>query len=193
MEEIAMLISFSCESSSIEECIKEINQRAIKTLENVPGYINSAKIALTFGAFMNLSVLLSVGYEYTAKKQVVATFSSGRNKEDAIQRVIDAFNLQIPRDAKIVEFEVKTYTTPVTRRTYAVGVVVFNVPVSTGSKGSYTLKERRDIIRDVLRIFNYNPKVLNISELARFFGVSRDSIYYDIQQILKEAKKGQSR
>ncbi|MEO2152510.1 MAG: HTH domain-containing protein, partial [Thermococcus sp.] len=41
----------------------------------------------------------------------------------------------------------------------------------------------------VLEAFNYNPKVLNISELARVFGVSRDSIYYDIEQILKEAGK----
>ena len=192
MGEPAMLIGFSCESSSIDDCVKEINQKALESLENVPGYIKSAKIMLTFGAFMNLNVLLAIEHEYTATKHLLAAFSSGKHKEDAVESVLDKLNAQIPKDAEIVEFEVKTYTTPVTRRTYAVGIVVFNIPVFQGIKKSYTLRERREVIKSVLKIFDYNPKILNISELARFFGVSRDSIYYDIQQILKEEGKEQS-
>ncbi|WP_297065894.1 hypothetical protein [Thermococcus sp.] len=133
--------------------------------------------------------MLVIDKSLTAHKVVRADFSSGRNKEDAINKTLEKLNPVIPENGKIVEFEVKTYTTPVTRRTYAVSVVVYNVFERRKSIEEYTLKERRKLIAMVLEAFNYNPKVLNISELARVFGVSRDSIYYDIEQILKEAGK----
>ncbi len=184
-----MLVSFHCESSSIEDCIGEINKKSENILRDLPGFVNSAKIHLSFGAFMNLGVVLVIDKSLTAHKVVRADFSSGRNKEDAINKTLEKLNPVIPENGKIVEFEVKTYTTPVTRRTYAVSVVVYNVFERRKSIEEYTLKERRKLIAMVLEAFNYNPKVLNISELARVFGVSRDSIYYDIEQILKEAGK----
>ncbi|WP_297549680.1 hypothetical protein [Thermococcus sp.] len=184
-----MLISFHCESSSIEDCVEEINKRSENILRDIPGFVNSAKIHLSFGAFMNLGVVLAIDKSITANKVVRAEFSSGRNKDNAINKTLEKLNTLIPEKSKIVDFEVKTYTTPVTRRTYAVGVVVYNVFDQKKPIGEYTLKERRKLIAMVLEAFNYNPKVLNISELARIFGVSRDSIYYDIEQILKEAGK----
>ncbi len=184
-----MLVSFHCESSSIEDCVEEINKKSENILRDLPGFVNSAKILLSFGAFMNLGVVLALDKSLTAHKVVRADFSSGKNKDDAINKTLEKLNAIIPDRAKIVDFEVKTYTTPVTRRTYAVGVVVYNVFEQKKPIGEYTLKERRKLIAMVLEAFNYNPKVLNISELARVFGVSRDSIYYDIEQILKEAGK----
>lgn len=184
-----MLISFHCESSSIEDCVEEINKRSENILRDIPGFVNSAKIHLSFGAFMNLGVVLAIDKSITANKVVRAEFSSGRNKDNAINKTLEKLNTLIPEKSKIVDFEVKTYTTPVTRRTYAVGVVVYNVFDQKKPIEEYTLKERRKLIAMVLEAFNYNPKVLNISELARIFGVSRDSIYYDIEQILKEAGK----
>ncbi|WP_227738695.1 hypothetical protein [Thermococcus eurythermalis] len=184
-----MLLSFHCESASIEDCIEEINKKSENVLRDVPGFVNSAKIQLSFGAFMNLGVVLAIDHSINACKVVRAEFSSGKNREDAINKTLEKLNSTMPEGAKIVDFDVKTYTTPVTRRTYAVGVVVYNVFEEKKPVGKYTLKERRKLIAMVLEAFDYNPKVLNISELARVFGVSRDSIYYDIEQILKEAGK----
>jgi len=184
-----MLLSFHCESSSIEECIGEINKKSEELLNGAPGFIHAAKIALSFGAFMNLGVVLSLDRSTPAVKAVRAEFSSGRQKEAAINGALEKLNSAIPDRAKIVEFEVKTYTTPVTRRTYAVAVAVYNLFERSKPIAEYSLRERRELIAMVLEAFDYNPKVLNISELARVFGVSRDSIYYDIEQILKEAGK----
>ena len=184
-----MLVSFHCESSNIEDCIEEINKKSEKILYDLPGFVNYAKILLSFGAFMNLEVVLAIDKSTHAHKAVRADFSSGKNKEDAINKTLEKLNAVIPERGKIVEFEVKTYTTPVTRRTYAVGVVVYNVFERRKPISKYNLKERRELIARVLEAFDYNPRVLNISELARIFGVSRDSIYYDIEQILKETGK----
>ena len=184
-----MLLAFQCESASIESCVKELNRKAEEALVNTTGTIKSAKISLSFGAFMNLTVTLSISPLPPAKKLVLAEYSTGRGRDEAISRVLSKINSKTPPSADVVDFEVKTYTTPVTRRTYAVGVIACNVPIERNGLRELSLQERRQILAGVLKTFDYNPKVLNISELARVFGVSRDSIYYDIKQILKEAKK----
>lgn len=184
-----MLIAFQCESSSIEDCINEIKKKSEKTLKDIPGSITSAKITLTFGAFMNLLIVLNIDECQRSTNGILAEFSSGRNKEDAITKVLDVINGKIPKNAQVIEFELKTYTTPVTRRTYAVAVAVYNIPEVEKPLLEYSIQERRRLLASVLKVFNYNPRVLNISEIARMFGVSRDSIYYDIGQILKEVGK----
>lgn len=137
---------------------------------------------------MNLTVTLLLDPNGNTRKGVLADYSPGKHKEDAIQKTLERLNAKLPKDAKIVDFELGTYTTPVTRRTYAVGVVVYNAPLEIKSFTEYTIKERRELLAKVLENFNYNPRVLNISEIARMFGVSRDSIYYDIEQILRDRK-----
>lgn len=151
------------------------------------GSIVSSKIYLTFGAFMNLNVTVLLDPGVDMRKGIIVSYSHGKNKEDAIEKTMENIN-RLLQNARVVDFEVGTYTTPVTRRTYAVVVVVYNAPPGEKSLPDYTIKERRELLASVLEKFNYNPRVFNISEIARIFGVSRDSIYYDIEQILKERK-----
>ncbi|WP_371807511.1 hypothetical protein [Thermococcus sp. CX2] len=160
-------------------------------LSSKPGFISSSKITLTFGAFMNLAVTVLLDTSVNMKKGILAEYAIGRSKEEAVNKALEKINRALPSEARVVNFEVGTYTTPVTRRTYAVGVVVYNVPLEKRPFREFTIKERRELLANVLGMFNYNPRVLNISEIARIFGVSRDSIYYDIEQILKEKKVSQ--
>ncbi|AFL94384.1 hypothetical protein CL1_0169 [Thermococcus cleftensis] len=135
---------------------------------------------------MNLTVVLLLDDHGNMKKGIIADYAHGKNKEDAITKTMEKINRILPKNAKVVDFEVGTYTTPVTRRTYAVVVVVYNAPPEEKPLSEFTIKERRELLAKILENFNYNPRVLNISEIARMFGVSRDSIYYDIEQILKD-------
>ncbi|NJE84560.1 hypothetical protein E3E23_01705 [Thermococcus sp. CX2] len=140
---------------------------------------------------MNLAVTVLLDTSVNMKKGILAEYAIGRSKEEAVNKALEKINRALPSEARVVNFEVGTYTTPVTRRTYAVGVVVYNVPLEKRPFREFTIKERRELLANVLGMFNYNPRVLNISEIARIFGVSRDSIYYDIEQILKEKKVSQ--
>jgi len=180
------LISVQCESSSIEDCVNNVMSKSKELLGSRLGSIVSSKIHLTFGAFMNLNVTMLLDPRGDMQKGIIVDYSHGKNKEDAINRTMEKINRLLPRNAQVLDFEVGTYTTPVTRRTYAVVVVVYNAPPGEKPFPEYTIKERRELLAGVLERFNYNPRVLNISEIARMFGVSRDSIYYDIEQILKE-------
>nr|WP_206203582.1 hypothetical protein [Thermococcus sp. M36] len=186
------MINIQHESANVEECVKAVVLKSRKLLSPEVGFVSSSKIRLTFGAFMHLSVTVVIDPRVHMNKGVIAEYSSGKNREAATSEVLDKINRLIPQRAEIVDFEIGTYTTPVTRRTYAVGVVVYNAPVRTKPLVEYTIKERRTLLARVLEEFNYNPRVLNISEIARMFGVSRDSIYYDIEQILKEKRKNGS-
>ncbi|ASJ12281.1 hypothetical protein [Thermococcus thioreducens] len=183
------LLAVQSESVNIEDCVKDIVSKSQNILSSKHGIIRSSKIRLTFGAFMNLTVTLLLDSSGNNRKGILADYSPGKHKEDAIQRTLEKLNSALPRGAQIVDFEIGTYTTPVTRRTYAVGIVVYNAPLEIKSFTEYTIKERRELLAKVLENFNYNPRVLNISEIARMFGVSRDSIYYDIEQILRDRKR----
>ncbi len=183
------LVSIQSESSKVEDCIKDIVRKSEIILSSVPGLIKSSKIFLSFGAFMNLKILMLIDESAIGRKGIIAEYASGRHKDEAINRALEKINGQLKPGYQIIDFETGTYTMPVTRRTYAVGVVVYNIPSSNEDLNMLSLKGRRELIAKVLEMFNYNPKVLNISELARMFGVSRDSIYYDIEQILKNKKR----
>lgn len=182
------LIILQSESSSIKDCLRELAENAEKQFRMYKGTIRQAKIKLSFGAFMNVTMTVSIDQTKHAKKGIIATYSTGRNKQEALRKLQESINSQINNHVNIVDFEIGTYVTPVTRRTYAVGIVVYNIPIHKIELSQLGIKERRMILARALGLFNYNPKVLNISEVARTFGVSRDSIYYDIEQILKERK-----
>ncbi len=183
------LLSIQCESSSVEDCVSNIARKSDVLLSSIPGLIKSSKIYLNFGAFMNLRILLLIDEREVGRKGIIAAYASGRHREEALSRMLDKINSQLKGIYQVVDFETGTYTMPVTRRTYAVGVVVYNMQPQREELNTLPLRDRRQIISKALEMFNYNPKVLNISELARVFGVSRDSIYYDIEQILKNRKK----
>ena len=187
------LINFQCESASIEECVRRISYVSEVNLKSRPGSIKSSKISLSFGAFMNLSVTLLIDPARNSRKGILAEYSHGRNREDVINEAIEKVNSRVPKGADVVDFDLDTYTTPVTRRTYAVVVLVYNIPAPEKPHSDFTLQERRELLASVLREFNYNPRVLNISEIARMFNVSRDSIYYDIEQILKSVGANRKR
>ncbi len=180
------LIHIVCESASVEDCIGEFTSK-IEDVLNVSGcYIKSAELNLTFGAFMHLSATLLVDPSNFGGR-VVAKYSTGRSRDRAIESVLAEINPLI-ENAEVVGFKFGTYTTPVTRKTYAVGVVAYNLPMKPAAQITGT-PGRRKLLAHVLSLFDYNPRALNISELARIFNVSRDTIYYDIQQILKEKGK----
>lgn len=180
------LVYLSSESANVEDCIKRFKERLEEAQGKTGWNIVSAELNLTFGAFMHISAALLVDESKTGG-DIAVEYSTGGGKDAAISTLLKKLN-PILKNSEVVAFKIGTYTTPVTRRTYAVGIVAYNRPSLPASEISKT-KDRRALLAQVLALFDYNPKVFNISELARVFGVSRDTIYYDIQQILREKGK----
>jgi len=178
------IIHVSHESASVQECLEGMRRGFEEELKDQSGTIVQADIEIGFGAFMNASVTALVA-DAEPLAGIVAEYTTGRSREHAMKNLIAKINSAI-RNVDVVSFRFDSYTTPVTRRTYAVGVVVYNRRIEEIRLREFETERRREFLAHVLRTFNYNVKVLNISELARVFGVSRDTIYYDIESIIKK-------
>ncbi|AAL80629.1 helix-turn-helix domain-containing protein [Pyrococcus furiosus DSM 3638] len=181
-----MLVLLHSESASVHECLKTISELSKMKLPP-QGKITTSKIKISTGAFLSISLALTIDLAHQYRPGIAAEYSVSGSKEKAIEELQEKLNSHITPDIEIVDFQLETYTTPVTRRTYAIGVIVFNKPRKVHSE-DYMLQNRRKVLAKVLELLNYNPKALNISELARMFGVSRDTIYNDIQQIIKNVE-----
>ncbi|AEH24188.1 HTH domain-containing protein [Pyrococcus yayanosii] len=181
-----MLVILHCEGTNVGECLKKLEESAMEKLPH-RGKIKGSKIRIGMGAFMSVSVILTIDPAEPYKPGVITAYAVAGSKETALEELQAKLNERIRPDMVLEDFDVEVYTTPVTRRTYAVGVVTYNRPAK-GEFEDMKLVDRRKLLAKLLELLNYNPKALNISELARMFGVSRDSIYNDIQQILGERR-----
>ncbi|RLF78888.1 hypothetical protein DRN32_06095 [Thermococci archaeon] len=131
---------------------------------------------------MSVKIALKVEPDKNHDKIIIAEYSSGK---DVLERLQEKMQEKI-KNAEIVDFAFGTYTMPLTRRKYAVGIAVVNVPRERKNLEKLSIEERRAILRKALELFDWNPKAMNSSEIARLFNVSRDSIYNDIEQIMRE-------
>ncbi|AEC52344.1 hypothetical protein PNA2_1429 [Pyrococcus sp. NA2] len=178
-----MLVLLHTEGTNVRECITKINKEILRKLP-ISGRITKVKVKIEMGAFFSLSISLIIDTSEAYRPGILVDYAVG-SKDEALSELQEKLNRKIPVDAEILDFIWETYTTPVTRRTYIVGVLPYNRPLLR-KYSDMKIEGRRKILSKVLELLNDNPKALNISELARMFGVSRDTIYNDIQQILKE-------
>lgn len=183
------IIVLHSESVNVEDCVKYMKEKIGREVVPKNGKISKGRVEIGLGAFASLRIMIAIDETTPGRKGAIIEYAVGRSKEGALKKLQDKVNEKLKKNLEIVDFEIATYTTPVTRKTYAIGVVLYNVPINNRKLVELNIKERRELLSKILSIFNYNSKVLNISEVARVFGVSRDSIYYDIEQILKERKK----
>ncbi|MFA4640433.1 helix-turn-helix domain-containing protein [Pyrococcus kukulkanii] len=178
-----MLVILHSEGANVRESIKNLNNLAQRKFPP-RGKVTTSKIKISMGAFLSVSIMAVFDLGEPYKPGIIVDYAVSGNKEKAIEELQEKLNSKIAPDMEIKDFSLETYTTPVTRRTYAVAVILYNRPVKSSFE-ELKLQNRRKILAKLLELVNFNPKALNISELARMFGVSRDTIYNDIQQILK--------
>jgi len=175
------------EGASVRDCIRTLIRMSKNRLPQ-QGKITSSKIKISTGAFLSVNLALIVDLAQPYKPGIAVEYSVSGSKDKALEDLQEKLNSYVTPEIEVFDFQIETYTTPVTRRTYAIGVLVYNKPRKANTK-DFMLQNRRKILAKVLELLNYNIKALNISELARMFGVSRDTIYNDIQQIIKNVDK----
>ncbi|WP_367883650.1 hypothetical protein [Thermococcus peptonophilus] len=91
---------------------------------------------------MNLRVTVLIDDEKDMLKGIIAEHSTGKNRADALNKALELLNSKLPKNAEVVDFEVGTYVTPVTRRAYGVAVAVYNVPIGRKNFSEFTTGER---------------------------------------------------
>ena len=116
-------------------------------------------------------------------KRIIWANEMGHDEGEALSRAQEKMNVQLAKvRGDVVGFYSKFITPPLPKRTYATLVVAVNgeVPKEVGRLSS---EERRGRLAAVLRLLGNDPKAINITRAAKTLGVSRDTVYKDLQEL----------
>jgi hypothetical protein len=107
----------------------------------------------------------------------------GGNEGKALRRAQEKINAQMKKmRGEIAGFYLKFLNAPLPKRTYATFIVAVNeeMPKKVERLGS---EGRRERLAAMLRLLGNDPKAINLAQVAKIFGVSRDTIYRDLEDL----------
>ena len=107
----------------------------------------------------------------------------GGSEATALNRAQEKINAQLTKiRGEVAGFYMKFITPPLPKRTYATLLVAVNEEVSE-KVGKLDSTERRERLAAVLRLLGNDPRAINLVQMAKIFGVSRDTIYKDLREL----------
>ena len=166
-----------------------------KALERTAAELNEM-LANTQGRITKLDANIDSGISGATARIVTAVDESdlrpkcifwaneaGSNEGTALRRAQEKINVQLAKlRGEIAGFYLKFITPPLPKRTYATLIVAVNeeVPKKVGKPSS---GERRERLAAMLRLLGNDPRAINLAQVAKIFGVSRDTIYKDLHDL----------
>lgn len=166
--------------SALELAATELNQSLAKTqgrITNLDANIYSG----VAGAIVRLIVI--VDERDFRSKRILWANETGGTDEKALRRAREKINVQLTKlHGEIAGFHLKFITPMIPKHIYATLIVAVNEEVhkkveKLGSEG------RRERLASMLRLLNNDPKAINLVQVAKIFGVSRDTIYRDLEEL----------
>ncbi|MFN4133983.1 MAG: hypothetical protein ACK4GQ_06440, partial [Candidatus Hadarchaeales archaeon] len=81
---------------------------------------------------------------------------------------------------EIAGFYTRLISPPLLPRTYSTIILAINESVK---EKRFSAEERLELLSTVIHALGGDPSVINITQVAKAFGVSRDTIYEDLKKI----------
>ncbi len=165
---------------ALERAATELNEK----LASTRGYITKMDARVDSGiAGATVRIVTVVDESDIRPKSVLWANEAGSNEKRALSRAQEKINAQLAKlRGEIVGFYWKFITPPLPKRAYATLIVAINeeIPEKVGKLSS---DERRERLAAALRLLSNDPKAINLAQVAKTFGVSRDTIYKDLQEL----------
>jgi hypothetical protein len=165
---------------ALERAATELNQSLAKTqgrITNLDVNIYSGVV----GAIVRLVII--VDERDFRPKRILWANETGSTDEKALRRAREKINAQLTKlRGEIAGFYLKFITPMIPKHTYATLIIAVNgeLPKKVGKLDS---GERREQLAAMLRLLNNDPKAINLVRVAKIFGVSRDTIYRDLEEL----------
>jgi hypothetical protein len=164
--------------SALKQGVKEIN----KELEEVDGKITKAYAEVSLspsGGYVTINVAVSGNAPH--RKSIIGVNQGGKNFELSMKKATEKLNgIIADRKGELVDVFSRAITAPLSGRTYTTIVAAMNEEAFMPANNA---KLRRQRLKNMLGLLNDDPKAINISEVARVFGVSRVIIYKDLEEL----------
>ncbi len=178
MRIIAKSIKRGDVESSLKKCVKEINEE----LEKVDGRITKADVEVSVipsGGYVTIHVAVSGNAPH--KKSVIGINRGGENFEMSMKMATKKLNsIMSGKKGEVVDVFTKNISTPILGRTYTTIVAAINEDVFMPANNAALRRQR---LKKTLELLNDDPKAINISKVAKVFGVSRLIIYKDLEEL----------
>lgn len=165
---------------ALERAANDLNEK----LAGTPGSITNMEANVDSGiAGAVMRIVVVVDESNIRSKCILWANEVGGDEGAAFRRAQEKINAQLVKlRGQVVGFYSKFITPPLPKRTYATLIVAVNeeIPEKVGKLGS---GERRERLVEVLRLLGDDPRAINLAQVAKTFGVSRDTIYKDLQEL----------
>jgi hypothetical protein len=108
---------------------------------------------------------------------------AGKDERSAFSRAERRINAQLTKlKGQVAGFYMKFIRPPLPKRIYATLIMAVNEEVPS-KISKLDVEERRERLAAVMRLLGNDPKAVNLSRIAKMFGVSRDVIYKDLRKL----------
>ena len=160
--------------------IDPLNQQ----LSEIPGHIAKMEAEVGVGmAGATARITLIIDETEMMSKILLWANEAGVDENSALINAESKLNKQLHKiHGQIAGFYLKYISPPVPRRTYATIIVAVNEKKQK-SIGKMTAAARRERLTAMLNMMGNNSRAMNLSGVAKLFGVSRDVIYEDLRKI----------
>lgn len=165
---------------ALKRATTELNEKLAK----MQGCITRMEASVSSGLTGGIArIALVVDESDIRPKCILWVNEVGGSEAVALQRAQDKINARLVKlRGEMVGFYLKFITPPLTKRTYATLIVALNEEMPQKVE-KLNLSERRERLAVILRLFGNDPKVINLAQVAKSFGVSRDTLYKDLQEL----------
>ncbi|MBA7593990.1 hypothetical protein ES703_00926 [subsurface metagenome] len=165
---------------ALKRAATELNEKLAK----MQGCITRMEVRVSSGLTGGIArIALVIDESDVRSKCILWVNEVGGSEAVALRRAQEKINARLAKlRGEIVGFYLKFITPPLPKRTYATLIVAVNEEVPK-KVGKLSLGERRERLAVVLRLLGNDSKAINLVQVAKSFGVSRDTIYKDLQEL----------
>lgn len=165
---------------ALEKTAAELNE----LLAKAPGRITKLDANIYSGiSGATARMVVAVDGRDFRPKSIIWANEVGNSEESALRRAQEKINARLAKlHGEIAEFYLKFITPPLPKRTYATLIVAVNEDMPE-KMGKLNPNERRERLAAMLRLLGNDSQAINLAHVARVFGVSRDTVYKDLEDL----------
>ena len=171
-------------SSSVKGALLGTIDPLNRQLSEIPGCITKMEAEVGVGmAGATARITLIIDETEMTSKILLWANEAGVDENSALINAESKLNKQLHKiHGRIAGFYLKYISPPVPRRTYATIIVAVNEKRQK-TIGKMTAAARRERLAAMLKMMGNDSRAMNLSGVAKLFGVSRDVIYEDLRKI----------
>jgi hypothetical protein len=176
------IISTAASGGTVGRALGKVVSELNSELSRMDGVITKAKTEISAGpsgAYVSISV--AVAGAQPRKKRIIGVNERGSSRDEATMKAVRKINsILSKRKGEVVDVYTKTMTTPLPGRAYTTMVVAVNEDLIEKTNDA---EHRRRRLKRVMELLENDPSAINISRVAKIFGVSRIVIYKDLEEL----------